>query len=308
MLKRTIGLSTLLLCLVLLAGLVVWAGAADARAPVAENLELETYRGVSVGGALSARDPDGGAVTFTITTPPGKGTVDLDESGRFVYTPEEGRRGKDYFGYQATDAEGNKSQEATVIIRIVKPKSGMTYSDTSGLASAYAAQRLAEEGIYVGPMLNGQYVFAPDEDLTREEFLCLCMALTGRDSAVLLRGTGFADDGAISAWARGYVGAALECGVISGYAEDGGRASFRPDENVSMAEAAVMLDRAIGLTDAVQTWYAFDDGVPAWAAQSAANVAACGLLPAGCGFADETLSRGDAAVMLVKAMELLEKR
>ena len=69
-----------------------------------------------------------------------------------------------------------------------------------------------------------------------------------------------------------------------------------------------MLDRAADLTDAVAAWFSFDDAVPAWARQSAANVSACGLLPGGCSFADGTLSRGDAAVMLVRTMELLEKR
>lgn len=39
---------------------------------------------------------------------------------RFVYTPSEGKRGRDYFGYKAVDASGNLSQEATVILHIKK--------------------------------------------------------------------------------------------------------------------------------------------------------------------------------------------
>ena len=306
--KKRILLSSLALCLVLLTGLAVWA-AAEGRAPVAENLELETYRGVSVGGCLAARDPDGGKLTYEITTRPGKGSVDLAEDGRFVYTPEEGRRGKDYFGYQAVDAEGNRSQEATVIIRILKPKSKVTYSDTKGSAVDYAAARLAEEGIYVGRQLGGRYVFSPEESVSREEFLSLCMLLRGEEGTETLGGAGFADDAAVSAWARGYVSAAVREGLISGEQQEGSlRAVFRPGDPVTVTEAAVMLDRALALTDAVQTWYAFDETVPVWARQSAVNVAACGLLPAGCGFTDETLSRGDAAVMLVNALELLERR
>lgn len=69
-------------------------------APVAENLELTTYRNVCVGGQLSAVDPEGDAMTFEITTQPSKGTVELTDDGRFVYTPDTNRKGRDYFGYR----------------------------------------------------------------------------------------------------------------------------------------------------------------------------------------------------------------
>ena len=87
-----------------------------AHAPVPENLQIETYRNTSVGGTLKAADPEGEAVTFSITTEPMKGTVELRDDGTFVYTPNENKKGKDYFGYKAADTEGNVSQEATVII------------------------------------------------------------------------------------------------------------------------------------------------------------------------------------------------
>ena len=58
--------------------------AAGDTAPVAENLELTTYRGVSVGGTLAATDPEGDPLTYRITTAPVKGTVDLQPEGSFV--------------------------------------------------------------------------------------------------------------------------------------------------------------------------------------------------------------------------------
>ena len=91
---------------------------AEGNAPVAQNMELTTYRNVSVGGRLTAVDPDGDTLTFQITTEPTKGEIELTDDGRFVYTPDTNRRGRDYFGYKAMDASGNSSQEATVIIRI----------------------------------------------------------------------------------------------------------------------------------------------------------------------------------------------
>ena len=49
------------------------------------------------------------------------------------------------------------------------------------------------------------------------------------------------------------------------------------------------------------------EGVPAWAAQSAANLATCGVLPAGSSLG-EALTRGEAAQMLCSALELLDSR
>lgn len=303
--KYTAPLS-LLLFFTLLTGLFSFASAAGS-APIAENLELCTYRGVSVGGRLSASDPDGGALRFTVTTQPVKGRLDLEDDGRFVYTPADGKRGKDYFGYQATDADGNRSQEATVIIRIEKQKSKLTYADLDGEGCASAAVRLAEEDVFRGAYLAGEYVFEPDAPVSREEFLAMCMKVAGAKPLAGVRSTGFSDDAEIAVWAKPYVGAALKSGLISGYSGERG-AVFSPTREISVLEAAVILDRAMELTDAVSVWYAHSQAVPAWAAQSAANVASCGLLPYGCSFSDATLTRGQAAEMLCGAMDILAKR
>ena len=49
---------------------------AEGNAPVAQNMELTTYRNVSVGGRLTAVDPDGDTLTFQITTEPTKGEIE----------------------------------------------------------------------------------------------------------------------------------------------------------------------------------------------------------------------------------------
>ena len=61
--KRILKPVSLLLLLCTLLATFTFAFAADG-APVAENLELSTYRGVSVGGRLAATDPEGGALRF----------------------------------------------------------------------------------------------------------------------------------------------------------------------------------------------------------------------------------------------------
>ncbi len=173
--------SIICLC-ALLVGLFFWAsmiptGYAAGTAPVAENLELKTYRNVSVGGALSAYDPEGGALHFTLTTKPRKGELLLQEDGSFVYTPERDRKGRDYFGYKVMDDEGLLSQEATVIIRIEKQKSDVSYVDMEGNPYEYAAVALAEQGIFVGKQIGGSYCFSPEEEISRGEFIGMCMSM-----------------------------------------------------------------------------------------------------------------------------------
>lgn len=88
--------------------------------PTAQNLELSTRQNMPLRGSLAAQDADGDVIAYHITTKPVKGDIRLLSDGRFLYTPRPGKRGRDYFGYRAIDAEGHVSQEATAIIRIEK--------------------------------------------------------------------------------------------------------------------------------------------------------------------------------------------
>ena len=275
---------------------------AEDGTPQAENLEFCTYRAVSVGGKLSATDSDGSIVSYEITTPPGKGSIELSPDGSFVYTPEPGKKGKDYFGYKAVDDQGHYSSEATVIIRIQKQKTKTTYSDMEGKPSAWAAVMLAEEGIFVGQCLAGEYVFCPDALVSRGEFLAMCMKAAGTYILRSASSTGFADDEAMPAWAKPYVGTALSLGLIEGYSKQGEGIVFSPDEPVSALEAAVMLDSVMELTDAVAVWHSFEQSVPAWAQQAVANLSAKGMLAQGMELSADSLTRAQAAEMICRAM------
>lgn len=293
---------SLLLCLSMALGVL-----AEESSLIAENLEISTYRGVAVGGRLTVADENSEVVGFEVTTAPGKGSVELGDDGCFVYTPEEGKKGKDYFGYKAIDAEGHYSQEATVIITIRKQKTNLTYSDMENHPAAWAAVTLAEEGIFTGENLAGKYVFRPDRAVTRGEFLTMCMKAANVPIMRDVKSTGFADDEAISAWAKPYVGTALSYGFIKGYEGEEG-VVFSPEETISATEAAVMLDNILSLTEAVAVWYSYDEILPDWAVQSAANLSACDIIPDGLSLLDESLTRAQAAEMLCEAMETAEER
>ena len=131
--------------------------------PVARNMELSTYKNVAITGYFDAVDGEGDTLTFQLTSTPARGAVALAEDGssQFVYTPYENKTGSDRFTYVAIDSAGNTSPEATVKLRIDKPDTKVTYADMDGNSAHKAAIRLAEEGIYVGRYVDGNYFFDP---------------------------------------------------------------------------------------------------------------------------------------------------
>lgn len=297
-----------LLCLVAVLCFATVAYAfADSGSLIAENLEISTYRGVAVGGRLSVADVGAEVIGFEITTEPTKGQVDLSDDGCFVYTPDEGKRGKDYFGYKAIDAEGKYSQEATVIISIKKQKTRVTYSDMEGNPSAWAAVTLAEEGVFVGENIAGEYVFRPDEELSRSQFLTMCMKAAGTELMWDIEDTGFADDDAIDVWLKPYVGTAFSKGYVKGCETEEGTV-FAGDELISAMEAAYILDNVASITDVVAVWFSFDQFLPEWAVQSAANLSACEIVPDSLSLLDESITRSQAAEMICRAMAVADSR
>ena len=79
---------------------------------------------------------------------------------------------------------------------------------------------------------------------------------------------------------------------------------FDAGADISRAEAAVMLDRLLSLADVS---CADTAAVPTWAAQSAANLDACGIMQSA-DVDSAALTRAEAADMLAAAMNVLDKR
>ena len=274
--------------------------------PVAQNLELTTYRDTALTARFSAVDPEGDLITYQLLRKPARGAVTLPEDGSdtFVYTPYEGKTGKDTFTYVAVDAVGNTSPSATVEITIEKPATKVTYADLEGHAAANAALRLAEEDIFVGECMGGLYFFQPDLEVTRSQFVAMLMDATGLEALEDVTATGFADDTSIPGWAKPYVASALKAGVVQGSLDGDGQAVFLPDNPITRAEASVLLNRMLQITDVSAV---SDSLAPAWAAQSVANLESCGVLETG-GALSGTLTRAEAAELLCGALDVLEER
>ena len=281
-------------------------GPVEEGAPVVRDLTITTYRGIPYSAQFIASDGEGEDLTFALVDEPRKGTVSID-GVNFTYTPREGAAGGDSFTYTATDSTGKTSLPAAVTVTIQKTRSGVTYADTDA-KSAYAAQRMAEEGIFTGAKIGGQYYFEPQRGVSRGEFLAMTMEMTGRDvSAVTM--TGFADDEAIPTWAKAYAAAGVADGIVRGSATAEG-AAFRSEAPITLSEAAAVLDRVLKIENVdLEVWYEGGEEVPAWAAQAVGNMEAVSVLEAGSyesGALSRTVSRADAAQMLLSAHALLE--
>lgn len=283
-------------------------------APIAQTQSFETCKNVAYTGRLTAADPEGDTVTFQLAQKPARGSLELTDpaTGEFVYTPFENKTGKDSFTFVALDDQGNISQPAKVSLRIRKPNTKVTYADMAGQASYNAAIRLAEEGVLVGERVGDAYYFHPDEPVSRSQFIAMAMsALDCRPLSDAIS-TGFADDESIPTWCKGYVSAALQQGAVRGYPAEDGRVVFAPEGRVTRAEAAVILDRMLAVTDvAVTTFYPDTVSAPAWAFQAAANLESAGVLDTGASGTlslDDTLTRGQCAQLLAGSMDVVKAR
>lgn len=280
--------------------------------PIARNMELDTYKNVAITGYFDATDNEGDTLSFRLTSTPTRGSVTLAEDGssQFIYTPYENKTGRDSFSYVAQDTAGNTSPEATVSIRITKPDTKVTYADLEGHSAHKAAIRLAEDGIYVGAYMNGRYFFAPDQPVSRAQFLTMAMDCTEMLPLDGISLTGFHDDTAIPTWAKGPVSAALKAGIIRGGKDENGAPVFGAEQIITRGEANVMLNNLLDISDVpVEVFSPNGDGH--WASQAAANLAASGVLsPSDTGAAalSQPLTMGDAAQLLDGALTVMSSR
>lgn len=300
-----------------IASVSVAAVAKENHTPAAIDIEFETIKNIALTGEFPATDADGDALTYTIVTEPKKGTVASDESSpnKFVYTPKENKTGTDSFVFTATDPSGATSDPAKVTIKIVKNAAKMTYADMEGNPAHYAALKLAADGVLIGKRIDTGYYFEPETAMTRGEFVALALTCLGIDVDSAATSTGFADDAETASWLRPYIATAARLDIVSGKPTTDGRLVFGASDEITRAEAAVVLANAVGLSvstsapagrlDAVDV-----AAVPAWAEASMGLVEASGILDL---FDDGTLrpmaavTRADAAGMLYSSKVVREE-
>lgn len=134
------------------------------------------------------------------------------------------------------DAATSRGQIATILYRAAGSPAvtgGTNFSDVSSTAYYATATRWASANGIVTGYPNGN--FGPDEPITRQQIAAILWRCAGSPAAD--RGTDFADESTISAYASTAVDWARENGIMNG--KDGNR--FDPNGNATRAQAAVIL-------------------------------------------------------------------
>lgn len=265
------------------------------QAPVAEDMALETYKNLPNTANLKVTDPEGQAMTYTVTRQPKRGTVTIHEDGSFTYTPRKNKVGVDSFVYTAADPAGNVSREATVTIRILKPTDSTQYTDTVGSQCRFAAEWMKNTGLFVGEKVGGEYCFHENRTVSRGEFVTMALQVLGipvdRDATY----TGYTDQ--VPDWLKPYLAAAMRAGLTANLpASD----SFGADEAITGAEAAVMLQNALDLTVSAAAMENPDENTPEWAAAAVAAMSESGIEVS----ASDALTRGQVARILYQVSKL----
>ncbi len=279
------------------------------RVGVAAALSLNcmTFRNVDGYGRLCAVDPEGDALRYEIVTYPKNGSVLLTDvqKGIYVYRPSKGYVGSDSFTYVARDGYGNYSRTETVNLRVEVAGTSVQYVDLSK-EQTVSAIAVTSAGIMSGAQVGGKYYFRPEETVSRVDFLVMAMNAVGISEVPDCEKTTFADDGDIPATMKGFVAAAEKLGVLSVFASGENAERLLPQEPVTRAEAAVVLERLLNAQPVPESIPTFSDTlqIPVWAQDAVLTLGSLGILTSSDGNVSPlaVLTRGDVAELLAAAM------
>lgn len=269
------------------------------KAPVAQDVSLETYKNLSLDGNLKVSDPEGQKLTYSVLRAPRRGQVKIKENGTFVYTPKKNKVGVDSFTYTAADPAGNVSRTATVTIQILKPTDARQYADTQDTAYRFSAEWLRHTGLFTGESVNGQLRFCPDAPVSRGEFLAMLVKALD----IPLKDDAYAQLPANTPlWLQPYLAAALRAGLTAGWPDV---SSFT--ETITGGEVAVMLQNALDLTVSGEILDDIpagkeDEPIPTWAEVSLAVMANHGMVLG----AYQQMTRGEVSLLLYQVSHMEE--
>ena len=279
-------------------------------ADVALAVPVWTQCDVSCYGNLKGYDPDGDRIIFEVTEYQSEGLLEITdkEAGSYIYTPYSGFRGVDSFSYRIRDEYGCYSDEYKMTVKIDKRVTDMVMSDMDGHWGQNAAMVMVADGVMDVISENGKNYFDPDEIITREDFLMSVMKSFGAGE-LSPRATVFADNSAISSETSGYVAAAYKLGIIKGENRNG-QLYFRPNDSITRAEAAAILNRIIGAeASGAVSVFADESASTAWAVADLYAISELGIIScdaSGSIGASTPLDRAQTAQMLMNAKFLFE--
>ncbi len=188
-----------------------------------------------------------------------------------------------------TPDKGNETQEPETDFADIKghwAQAEIGKAVTLGIATGYA---------------DG--TFRPDGVITRAEFVSLLSRAlkleAGKEAA-------FQDASRIPAWAREHVAKAASAGLIGGYSDQ----TFRPDQQISRAELAVIITRAAKLETGKSAALSFADAglIPGWAQAEIAAAVQAGLIQGKGGNTFDPSAAATRAEALALIIKLLDEK
>ena len=101
--------------------------------------------------------------------------------------------------------------------------------------------------------------------------------------------------------------AALIQGAVQGSPNEAGQVVFGGGEQITCAQAAVIIDRLLATGDVASSSVFSTETAPAWAYQSVVNMEAVSVLNSSADLS-QPLNHGEAAVMLSAMLDVLDNR
>lgn len=202
-------------------------------------------------------------------------------------------------------AENGTKKEYTLIIHreLAKPTAPLIeFTDIAGHWAEGSIKQAVSQGMISG---YPNRMFKPDDSVTRAEFtVMLADALNLDGKGAVFR---FTDDDQIAQWAKRAVSLALQVEIVDGY-KDG---SFRPNAQITRAEMASMIAKALKVTRNVKTTTSFadDEDIPIWAKSAVEAIHKLGIVNGRGGnkfVPNDTATRSEAVVMLLSMLEVRE--
>ncbi len=262
-----------------------------------------TQSGISVFGQMNGSDPEGDALEFIVLAYPKNGSLTVSDksSGAYRYTPTASFTGNDSFRYVVRDAYGNFSEVQTVSLSVGRRVSDVTFVDMQDRAEYNAALMMCASGVFSGTVIGDDVYFRPDDTITRAEFIAMALKTRGIRADSTLSATYFDDNEQIPVSLVGYVATAQKLGLIHG-SFDNGELKFRPNDPITMYEAAAVLSELIGddIDSAIPT--VTDTSVPVWARPGVSVMYHTGLFDQSCPIEvlNTSLTRATAASVLFR--------
>lgn len=191
------------------------------------------------------------------------------------------------------------SQSYQVENKVSVTGTGYEWRDIQG----HWAESMIKDAMAKG-IVNGfdDGLFRPDDSLTRAQFAAMLVRALSLEEEEALA---FADAEQIPDWAKSEISKAVKAGIIQGYEDN----SFRAEQAVSRSEIAVMIARAMKLTEENDALpFADHDIIPDWAKGWVAGAVRQGLIDGRSNneFApNASATRAEAVVLVLRMLEMM---